>query len=42
MTDNGDGDGFEGDESDLEDGVPEDVAVAYATYQSAKDRYKDC
>ncbi|CAE7197343.1 RE2 [Symbiodinium sp. CCMP2592] len=26
---------------DLEDGVPEDVAVAYATYQSAEDRYKD-
>ena len=41
VTDNGDGDGFEGDESDLEDGVPEDVAVAYATYQSAKDRYKE-
>ncbi|CAE7760535.1 unnamed protein product, partial [Symbiodinium necroappetens] len=27
--------------SDLEDGVPEDVAVAYATYQSAKERYKE-
>ena len=29
------------DTIELEDGVPEDVAVAYATYQSAKDRYKD-
>ncbi|CAE7449306.1 GIP, partial [Symbiodinium sp. KB8] len=27
--------------SELEDGVPEDVAVAYATYQSAKERYKE-
>ena len=30
-----------GDESDLEDGVPEEVAIAYATYQSAKERYRD-
>ncbi|OLP81840.1 hypothetical protein AK812_SmicGene37558 [Symbiodinium microadriaticum] len=29
------------DESDLEDGVPEEVAIAYATYQSAKERYRD-
>ena len=27
--------------SELEDGVPEEVAIAYATYQSAKDRYRD-
>ncbi|CAE7678552.1 RE2, partial [Symbiodinium sp. CCMP2456] len=26
---------------ELEDGVPEEVATAYATYQSAKDRYKE-
>ena len=26
---------------DLEDGVPEEVAVAFATYQSAKERYKE-
>ncbi|CAE7520200.1 GIP [Symbiodinium microadriaticum] len=28
-------------DSDLEDGVSEEVAVAYATYQSAKDRYRE-
>ncbi|CAE7197710.1 GIP [Symbiodinium sp. CCMP2592] len=36
-----DGDGGDHEDLDLEDGVPEDVAVAYATYQSAKDRYKE-
>ena len=30
-----------GDDIELENGVPEDVAVAYATYQSAKERYKE-
>ncbi|CAE7780747.1 RE1 [Symbiodinium sp. CCMP2592] len=42
------GDGGSGDEDlgptediELEDGVPEDVAVAYATYQSAKEKYKE-
>ena len=29
------------DDLELADGVPEDVAVAYATYQSAKERYKE-
>ena len=29
------------DDGELEDGVPEEVAVAFATYQSAKDKYKD-
>ena len=45
MTCNGDEDdeqaheGYE--DAELEDGVPEEVAIAFATYQSAKDRYKD-
>ena len=29
------------EDSGLEDGVPEEVALAYATYQSAKDRYRN-
>ena len=33
--------GAPGNDIDLEDGVPEDFAVAYATYQSAKERYKE-
>ena len=47
LTENAEDGHSDGDERDgedgieLEDGVPEDVAVAYATYQSAKDRYKD-
>ncbi|CAE7541147.1 RE2 [Symbiodinium sp. CCMP2592] len=44
ITESPDGasDDADGDQDlDLEDGVPEDVAVAYATYQSAKDRYKE-
>ena len=35
-----DGERDNGD-ADLDDGVPEEVAVAFATYQSAKDKYKD-
>ena len=41
VTENAAGDLSDDDGSDLEDGVPEDVAVAYATYQSAKERYKE-
>ena len=47
LTENAEDGHSDGDERDgedgieLEDGVPEDVAVAYATYQSAKDRYRD-
>ena len=29
------------EDSGLDDGVPEEVALAYATYQSAKDRYRN-
>ncbi|CAE7241098.1 RE2 [Symbiodinium sp. CCMP2592] len=41
VTDTADGTVSEGDGSELEDGVPEDVAVAYATYQTAKEKYKE-
>ncbi|CAE7504439.1 RE2 [Symbiodinium natans] len=44
ITDNADGGlGDDGSRSgsELEDGVPEDVAIAYATYQSAKEKYKE-
>ena len=46
LTSNGDDDNCEADgeahdDAELEDAVPERVAPAFATYQSAKDKYKD-
>ncbi|CAE7361897.1 RE2 [Symbiodinium sp. CCMP2592] len=39
--DSGDEDFGQAEDIELEDGVPEDVAVAYATHQSAKEKYKE-
>ena len=42
LTGHDDGNSSESDDNDFEDeGIPEEVAQAYVTYQSAKQRYKD-